>query len=86
MPMTATVHIGSIDKQNERLCTVVKGSRHDVIYALNQWLFDYFRDLALPIKQLPPLDDWSRDGNKWYIRFPYDDWIVVIDSDIVEFR
>jgi hypothetical protein len=70
MSSAKEVIVGSIDDYNgTRLFTTVKLKRHKVIYELNNWFFDYFRETKVPIEQLPPLDDWVKKNNNWYILF-----------------
>lgn len=83
------VHIGGIDLGRERLFDVVKGSRHDVVYELNNWLFDYFHARNLQIKQLPPLDDWQHseeDTTFWAVTFEEEGWKIWTKSTLIEHK
>lgn len=62
------IHVGNIEQDRERLQTFAKSSRIKLMYSINTWLFDFFRDLNLPIRQLPPLDDWTRKGKTWFVQ------------------
>lgn len=84
-----TVHIGSILLGRETMCTVIRGTRHEVLYELNGWFFDYFHAHQYPIRQLPPLDDWERsneDLSYWSIAFPDVEWRVWIRSELIGFQ
>lgn len=72
MTDSTIVHLGSVDLNTERLFTVIKTTRPKVIYELNIWLFDYLRDHNLKIKQLPPLDDWTRVKPNWVYKLSDD--------------
>jgi hypothetical protein len=88
MPHVRTVHIGGIDVNRESVCTVVKGSRLDLMKDLNNWLFDYFYAHNFPIRQLPPLDDWTRsteDPTYYSLAFPDVEWHIWFRTEPVEF-
>jgi len=86
--LVKTVHIGGISLMKEDMFTVVRAKRHLTISELNNWLFDYLYAHEYPIKQLPPLDDWTRsseDATYWHIKFPDPEWTIWIRSESVEF-
>lgn len=83
------LHIGGVDLGKERLCTVFKTTQPQVIHELNNWFFDYLYANQKPIRQLPPLDDWTHsteDVTFWSVGFPEHDWCVWVKSDILEYK
>ena len=89
MSRMLSVHIGGIDLGRDRLFDVVKTKRSDVLYELNNWLFDYRYANQLPIIQLPALDDWTHsheDGSYWSIAFPDSEWNIWMRSELLEFQ
>jgi hypothetical protein len=88
MPLFKIVHLGGIDLGRERCVTVIKGKRAEVLYELNNWLFDFFYAHCQPIKQLPHLDDWTHsdeDDSHWSVAFPDIEWQVWLKSELIEF-
>lgn len=87
MTVIKPVHVGGIDCERERLFDVLRGSRHELIYELNNWLFDYFYSRNLCIKQLPPMDDWTHsieDETFWSIDL--DNWKIWTKSLNIEYK
>lgn len=88
MPLLKTVHVGSIQLGSETLCTLVSSDRQKLIYALNDWLFDYQYANRMEIKQLPPLDDWkhsTEDNTYWSVEFPNPEWAIAVRAEPIEF-
>lgn len=89
MPVLKTVHMGAISLDKESMFSVIRPTRHTIIYELNSWFFDYFYANKLDILSLPPLDDWihsPEDLSLWYINFPDDHWIITIRHEMLEFK
>jgi hypothetical protein len=89
MPHLRMLHVGGIEVGKRRITDSHKGNRNEIFYDLNSALFDYCYANALPIKQLPPLDDWTRsaeDANYWGYTIPELDVIVWIRTEFVEFK
>jgi hypothetical protein len=81
MPRVHYVHIGCINHDNKTLKIINREKRHELIYDLNNWFFDYFYANQQVIRSLPPLDDWTRsheNPSMWSIEFPFPDWVVQI--------
>lgn len=88
MTLLKTIHIGGVNLGKENMTTIFKPKRHDVIYELNSWIFDYNHSHGYPIKQLQPLDDWQRsedDPTYWFCHLPDAEWTVWVRSELVEF-
>lgn len=89
MPQLRSVHVGGIDLTNERVYIAVKGTRQELMYELNCWLFDYFYAHGMEIKQLPPLDDWHHsieDQTFYSTNFPDPIWNIWIRAEPIEFK
>lgn len=89
MATVKTVHHGVIIRSDRIIKTISRSSRQELIYELNSWFFDYFYTNRLDILQLPPLDDWERsveDDSCWFIKFPFDEWMVEIKHELMEFK
>lgn len=83
------LHIGGVDNGRERLFTAYKGSRSEVLYDLNNWLFDFFYIHKLTIEQLPPLDDWTHsteDESYWAVAFQADMFQVWVRTELIEYK
>jgi hypothetical protein len=88
MPLLKTVHVGAIQLGHETMCTIVRSDRQKLIYALNDWMFDYQYANRMEIKQLPPLDDWchsTEDVTYWSVAFPNPEWSVTVRAEPIEF-
>jgi hypothetical protein len=88
MTRLLALHVGGIDTGRERLYTSFKGTRAEILYDLNNWLFDYLYAHQLPIVQLPPLDDWihsTEDVSFWSFNFPTGDLSVWLRSELIDF-
>jgi hypothetical protein len=82
------VHVGNVILGRETVFTLCRPSLHKTIAELNDWLFDYLYVNQLPVRQLPPLDDWEHameDNRLWFIHFPNDEWLITIKSELLEF-
>lgn len=84
------LHTGLIRIGKEIVFIANKGTRQYCLFELNNWLFDYCYANALPIVQLPPLDDWTPSDereNMWSfdpIELPT--IAVILKSELVEFN
>ena len=88
MPLVKTVHVGGVNLGKENMITVFHAKRHDTIYDLNNWLFDFQYANGYVIKQLQPLDDWTRseeDSTMWFCHLPDSEWTIWVRSEVVEF-
>ena len=89
MAVVKTVHLGGIEKDNQRIKTFAAPSRLELIKELNSWFFDYCYGRGIKIEQLPPLDDWihsNEDSTYWSVDFPDTNWVVWIRYEPMEFR
>jgi len=87
MPVIRTIHVGVIVHKMITLKILTAATKHQLLYDLNSWFFDYFRTNGYPVEQLPPLDDWihsSENDRYWQITFPNNEWTVWIRSDTLE--
>lgn len=75
--MQVAVHVGCIVNSERLPETIIRSSRSELLYEINNWLFDYYRKSKSPVIQLPPLDDWSRSKEH------SDTWVVPIGRDFV---
>jgi hypothetical protein len=84
-----TIHIGGISNlDNYIIYVTIKSTRHDVVYQLNNWLFDYLYPRDMKILQLPPMDDWVRspeDETYWSCNLPDMDWTIWTRSESLSF-
>lgn len=83
-----TVHMGKIMHGTRTLTTILKPTRHELLYELNNWFFDYLYANQLNISSLPPLDDWTRSQEnlqQWHIVWPDVEWSVIIESELLAF-
>jgi hypothetical protein len=88
MSLLKTVHVGTIQLGPETMFTIVKPDRQKLIYALNDWMFDYQYANSMDIKQIPPLDDWDHsheDATCWAINFPNLEWTIIVRAEPIEF-
>lgn len=88
MPRMHTVHMGVISHNGTALKTCAKPNRHELLFELNNWFFDYFYANQLPIRSIPPLDDWTRSTehmNIWTVHFPTPEWTIQIESEPMVF-
>jgi hypothetical protein len=82
------VHSAGIEHRGKLVKTLISASRTNLLYELNNWLFDYLHKTGRTIEHLPPLDDWDHSIEKesyWSILFPTDEWFIWIQTDDVEF-
>ena len=63
------------------VATIANVSRTTVLYELNLWFLHYFSARLIPIRQLPPLDNWTMDKEQydaWSVHFPDSTWTVTL--------
>jgi hypothetical protein len=80
------VHIGNIELDGKTEFLITKGSRKEVLYELNNWIFDYFKLNNQKILQLPPLDDWVWMNVKQnHLIYKFDeDFVVSLSVQFIE--
>jgi len=89
MPITKTLHIGTVLIGKETVYAVHRGTRHSCLSDLNDWIFDYCRANAKILIQLPPMDDWQRsleDASVWSFFIEYLEIMVILQSESIEFQ
>ena len=88
MTLLKRVYVGQLHLNGEPQKTFVRGKRKELLLDLNGCIFDYLNNNNLPIKNLPPLDDWSRSSENpelWSLQFPDAEWLVTMQSEVIEF-
>jgi hypothetical protein len=87
MGVTHKIHIGGIIHANSTVKTLTNSSKNKLIYELNLWFFDFYKNKSQAVKQLPAIDDWrhsTEDNSYWEILF-LNEWRVWIREDTLEF-
>lgn len=85
--MVNSVCVGMIMKDQKLVQLILRQTRHDVTYELNNWFVNYFRMNHEPIIQLPPLDDWTQSEeypSLWNYKFQSNRWSVTTYIETLE--